>query len=44
LAANQGTDNVVAYRIDLKTGRLTSTGERLEVGAPVCIKFLPVAK
>ena len=42
LAANQDTDNVVVFRIDQKTGRLTPTGQVLEVGAPVCVKFVPL--
>ena len=42
LAANQSSDNVVVFRIDSKTGRLTSAGQSVEVGAPVCVKFLPV--
>ncbi len=40
LAANQGTDNVVVFRIDPKTGRLTPTGHSIEVGSPVCVRFL----
>jgi 6-phosphogluconolactonase len=39
-AANQKSDNVVVFRIDGKTGRLTPTGQVLEVGSPVCVKFL----
>jgi 6-phosphogluconolactonase len=39
-AANQGSDNIVVFRIDGKTGRLTPTGQVLEVGAPVCVKFV----
>ncbi len=39
-AANQGSDNVVLFRIDTATGRLTPAGTVLEVGAPVCVKFL----
>lgn len=42
LAANQGTDNVVVFRIDTRTGRLTPAGQTVEVGAPVCIKFVRV--
>ena len=42
LAANQGTDNVVVFRVDAQTGRLKPTGQTLEVGAPVCVKFVPV--
>jgi 6-phosphogluconolactonase len=38
-AANQNTDNIAVYRIDAKTGKLTATGQMLEAGAPVCVKF-----
>jgi 6-phosphogluconolactonase len=41
-AANQKSDNIVVFRIDQKTGQLTPTGQVLEVGSPVCIKFLKV--
>ncbi len=41
-AANQDTDNIVLFRVDRKTGRLTPTGKQLEVGKPVCVKFIPV--
>jgi 6-phosphogluconolactonase len=40
LAANQRSDSVVVFRIDAKAGRLTPTGHRIEVGAPVCVKFV----
>lgn len=40
LAENQGSDSIVVFRIDGKTGRLTPTGEKAEVGSPVCIKFV----
>jgi len=41
LAANQDSDNVVVFRIDQKAGRLTATGGSVEVGTPVCVKFVP---
>ena len=41
LAANQDTHNVVVFRVDPATGRLTPAGRSLEVGAPVCLKFVP---
>jgi 6-phosphogluconolactonase len=41
-AANQKSDNIVVFKIDQKTGQLTPTGKVLDVGAPVCIKFLAV--
>ena len=42
LAANQKSDNIVVFRIDAKTGHLTPTGQVLDVGSPVCVKFLKV--
>jgi 6-phosphogluconolactonase len=41
-AANQKSDNIVVFRIDQKTGLLTLTGKVLEVGSPVCVKFVAV--
>ena len=41
-AANQKSDNIVVFRIDAKTGRLAPTGQVLDVGSPVCVKFLAV--
>ncbi len=41
-AANQKSDNIVVFKIDQKIGQLTPTGKVLDVGAPVCIKFLAV--
>jgi 6-phosphogluconolactonase (cycloisomerase 2 family) len=31
---------VIEFRIDPKNGRLTPTGEKIEIASPVCIKFL----
>lgn len=42
IVGNQKTDNIVVFRIDKSTGKLTPTGQTLEVGAPVCVKFVPV--
>ncbi len=39
-AGNQDSHTVVVFRIDEKTGRLTPTGQTLEVGSPVCVKFV----
>ena len=43
LAANQDSDNVVVFRIDATTGRLTPAGQQVQVGSPVCVKFLAPA-
>ena len=42
VAANQSSDNLVAFRIDPKTGRLKPTGQTLEVPSRVCVTFLPL--
>jgi 6-phosphogluconolactonase len=40
VVANQGGDSLLLFRVDAKTGALLPTGEKVEVGAPVCVKFL----
>lgn len=40
LAANQDSDSVVVFKIDQKTGMLEPTGHKVEVGGPVCVKFV----
>jgi 6-phosphogluconolactonase len=41
LVANQDGDSILVFRIDGQTGALQATGAKVEVGKPVCIKFLP---
>ncbi|HWG44804.1 MAG TPA: lactonase family protein [Gemmataceae bacterium] len=43
LVANQDGDSILVFRIDPKTGALEATGEKVEVGKPVCVKFVPKA-
>jgi len=40
LVANQNSDNVVVFKIDKDTGLLTDTGNRIDVGKPVCLKWI----
>jgi 6-phosphogluconolactonase len=40
LVANQGSNSIVVFAIDPKTGALKPTDQRVKVGAPVCVKFL----
>ncbi len=40
LAGNQDSHTITVFRIDEQTGRLTPTGDTLEVGSPVCVKFV----
>jgi 6-phosphogluconolactonase len=42
LAADQESDKVAVFRINHKTGRLTSTGQVLEISSPACITFEPL--
>ncbi len=40
LAGNQDSDTVVVFRIVPSTGRLTATGQTIEVGSPVAVAFV----
>jgi 6-phosphogluconolactonase len=42
LVGNQETDEIVIFKRNTKTGLLTDTGKRIEVGKPVCLKWIPV--
>jgi len=42
LVAGQESNNVVVFRIDQKTGRLTATGQVIDVPMPVCLIFVPI--
>lgn len=44
IAGGQDSHDLVIFSIDQTTGKLTPTGERHEVGSPVCIKFMPWSK
>ena len=39
LVANQNTNNIITFKIDNSTGKLTETGKSVTIPAPVCIKF-----
>jgi 6-phosphogluconolactonase len=41
LVANENGDSILVFRVDGQTGALQATGEKVEVGKPVCVKFLP---
>jgi 6-phosphogluconolactonase len=41
LAANQDSSDIFVFRVDGRTGRLTATGQRVRVGKPVCVAFVP---
>lgn len=40
LVANQESDNVVIFKRNKETGELTDTGNRINVGNPVCLKWI----
>ncbi len=39
LVANQNSNNIVVFAVDETNGKLTPTGEELEVDKPMCLKF-----
>jgi 6-phosphogluconolactonase len=42
LAANQESNNVVVFRISHETGRLSPTGQVLQISSPACVQFVPL--
>ena len=38
----QKSDSIALFRVAVETGKLTFTGTKLEVGSPVCLKFIPM--
>lgn len=40
LVANQATHDVIVFKVNQDSGELTPTDQRIEVGTPVCVKFL----
>lgn len=39
LIGHQYTNNIIVFKRDKGTGKLTDSGERIEANAPVCLKF-----
>ena len=42
LVANQGTNEIVIFKRDKKSGMLTFTNKKIAVNRPVCLKFAPL--
>jgi 6-phosphogluconolactonase len=40
LVGNQNNDEIVIFKVNKKTGLLTDTGKRINVGKPVCLKWI----
>ncbi|MEP7280296.1 MAG: lactonase family protein [Bacteroidota bacterium] len=40
LVANQDSDDIIVFRRNTNTGLLTDTGKKIEVGNPVCLKWI----
>ncbi len=41
ICANRDTNNLVSFRVDAKTGRLTPSGHAVTISQPVCVLFAP---
>ena len=41
-AANQDSNNIVLFALDPGNGRLTPTGTVIEVGTPICVRFMQI--
>jgi 6-phosphogluconolactonase len=41
IVGGQQSDDAAVFRIDSDTGRLQATGQKVRVGAPVCVTFVP---
>lgn len=39
-AANQASDEVVVFQVDQQTGELSPTGTKVQMPAPMCVRFL----
>jgi 6-phosphogluconolactonase len=44
LVANQSGKSVISFRINQETGELTPTGNLIDIGSPVCVRFVPLTK
>jgi 6-phosphogluconolactonase len=44
VVGSQRANTIVVFKVDRETGALKPTEHKVEVGTPVCIKFLPIAK
>lgn len=42
LVGNQNSDEIVIFKRDKMSGKLTDTGKRISVGKPVCLQFSPL--
>lgn len=40
LVGNQNSDEIIIFKRDHKTGLLKDSGKKIEIGAPVCLKFV----
>ena len=40
LVANQGSDSIFVYKVDKATGKIFRTTSSIEIGNPVCLKFV----
>ncbi len=44
IAAGQNSNTVAVHKVDAESGKLTFTGNKIDVGGSVCVRFVPIAK
>lgn len=44
IVGNQGTNQIVMFKIDQETGKLKPHGTPTEVGTPICIRFVAIGE
>jgi 6-phosphogluconolactonase len=42
LVASQNSNNITVFKVDRTTGKLTPNGTTIDIGAPSCLKLVPV--
>ena len=42
LVGNGGSDEIVIFKRNKTTGKLAPTGKTIQLGSPVCLKFVPI--
>ena len=44
IIAHQKTNDAALFAVDQDTGKLTYAGTKIDVGSPVCVRFLAIGE